>query len=197
MELRTFSGAALAAALLFGYTAMNAAAQVPAGAQEETVLQEAADIHADIHIAKGDELLLARKYARARKEYQEAAKLMRADGIVPEDAVQRIARSLYYERKHRSAVSVLDGLAKEAAQAGEVAIQTRALANATWLLWFDCTQRRCPGGKLEIQNRQRQIERLLSSPYLDDGERRKLAVRVGVSPDVVMLAKAKRTRVRA
>jgi hypothetical protein len=120
-------------------------------------------------IEEGDLLVGERKYAQARKSYEAAAELIRGEGGFPALPLRRLARSYYYQGKYQTAVSLLDDLARESAAVGDIASQAWALADAAWVLGFDCkahTRQERPGARLEMTERAQQIRMVLASPYL-------------------------------
>jgi hypothetical protein len=120
-----------------------------------------ADPEVQAHLDKGDELVAARKFGAARREYKAAAELIRAEGKLPVQAVRRSAISLYYEGRYQSAAKALDKLSTEAATYGDVATQVWALADAAWIDGI-------AGRKIDMERRLTRLNRLLTSPYLPE-----------------------------
>ncbi len=69
----------------------------------------------------------------ARREFVIAAALDRDAGRVPVDAAFGLAHCLYSQSYNREAALVMNKLADEAAQTGDVETEARALADAVWL----------------------------------------------------------------
>ncbi len=152
-----FVGAVLAAS--------SAIDPVAAVAQDDIVLEAEwrmiNNAEARGHMAKGDELLGSSSYGAARREYEMAAELIRADGEFPALAVHRQARSFYHEGMNQMAISRLDDLADEAATFGDLVTQVWALADQAWIQGQ-------AGFKIDMDRTVVRLERLLTSPYLPD-----------------------------
>ncbi len=116
-------------------------------------------------IAKGDELASDQKFGAARREYGAAAEIAREEGVLPVEAVRRIANTFYFEGRFQSAARTLEGLAAEAASYGDIVVQAWALADAAWIHGLD-------GARIDMERRVTELERLLRSPYLPDQVRR-------------------------
>lgn len=87
----------------------------------------------DFYLQLGDLLAARYRYAAARMRYEMAADLERIDGILPVEALRRIANTHYFEGDYGKARQKLVELAAEAAEAGEWETQLWALADAAWL----------------------------------------------------------------
>jgi hypothetical protein len=87
----------------------------------------------DFYLQLGDLLTARYRYAAARMRYEMAADLDRIDGILPVEAMRRIANTHYFEGDYGKARQELVALAAEAAEAGEWETQLWALADAAWL----------------------------------------------------------------
>lgn len=161
--------ALVVAALLLGVSATNGATQVNRGTNGSDGLDAIPDAAA-AHIEQGDLLVGEQEYGKARGEYRAAVELIRAEDGFPGVPIRRIASSYYFEGKYQHAIAVLDRLADEAADIGDVVTQTWALADAAWILGKDCFRNNRPGAKLEIARRVKQVERLLESPNLPADE---------------------------
>lgn len=123
---------------------------------------------------EAEELLGQRKYNEARKTFEQAAEIIRAEGGFPAIPLRRIAKSYYHQGRLQTAVDLLDDLARQAAEVGDVATQAWALADAAWVMGIECsTHSRAehPGARLEMADRSKQIRMLLASPYLPDDVR--------------------------
>lgn len=116
---------------------------------------------------KGDDLVAEGKYGPARREYSRAADLMRADGLVPERPLRRIAYSHYYQGRYQSAVDVLEELAEEANQYGDLATRVWAIADAAWIEGI-------AGYDIDLKRRLATLDKLLGSPFLPDGVRQEV-----------------------
>jgi tetratricopeptide (TPR) repeat protein len=81
----------------------------------------------------GDLLTAQHRFAAARMRYETAANLDRNDGILPVEAVRRIANTYYFEGAYDKARDKLVELAAEAERLGEWETQLWALADAAWL----------------------------------------------------------------
>lgn len=111
------------------------------------------------HLQRGDEFFTQGDLNAARKEYQAAAKLMRADNQIPARAMHRIAYTQYYEGKYQTAGKTLEKLAQEAAAFGDLKTEAWALADAAWVAWK-------AGDTLDVKRRVARLERLLTSEFL-------------------------------
>lgn len=78
-------------------------------------------------------LALSGRFHEARDLYARAARVQRADGTLPEEALWSLAQMYHGEGRIRRAAVTLKNLAWEAALAGKHVIQTRALLEATLL----------------------------------------------------------------
>ena len=131
--------------------------------------QEALDL-----LNEAEVLLGQHKYNEARENFERAAEIIRAEGGFPAVPLRRIAKSYYHQGRLQTAVSLLDDLAQQAAEVGDIPSQAWALADAAWVLGIDCsTHSRAehPGGRLELINRSQRIRMLLASPYLPNDVR--------------------------
>ncbi|MGD8866118.1 MAG: tetratricopeptide repeat protein [Gemmatimonadales bacterium] len=123
---------------------------------------------------EAEALLGQRKYNEARKNFEQAAEIIRAEGGFPAIPLRRIAKSYYHQGRLQTAVALLDDLARQAADVGDIGTQAWALADAAWVMGIDCsTHSRAehPGARLEMLDRSKQIRMLLASPYLPDDVR--------------------------
>ena len=110
-------------------------------------------------VVRGDALTGMRRFAAAEREYRNAAEIARREGHLPSFTLWHLASAYYYEGNPQRAAVVLEQLAAEAAQRGELAVQALALFNAAWL--------NGEGGRgrtaaTEIVD----LSRLLRSPYM-------------------------------
>ena len=110
-------------------------------------------------VVRGDALTGMRRFAAAEREYRNAAAIVRREGHLPSFTLWHLASAYYYEGNPQRAAVVLEQLAAEAAQRGDLAVQALALFNAAWL--------NGEGGRgrtaaTEIAD----LSRLLRSPYM-------------------------------
>lgn len=85
------------------------------------------------YVQLGDMLSAQQRFAAARMRYEMAANLDRSDGILPVEALRRIANAFYFEGDYQMAREWLVELASEAGQYGDRGAQLWALADAAWL----------------------------------------------------------------
>lgn len=127
---------------------------------------------ADLHIERAKVLAVTGRFAEARSEYLQAAKIQRADGLLPTDALWQIAESFYAERNEVAAAITLDGLAHEAEKYGDATLAARALLEASVL--YDSA-----GMRREAHDAAGRLERLRNSTYLPDELRATIDARLG------------------
>lgn len=113
---------------------------------------------------RGDELAAEGHWGAARRQYKVAADRMRRQGVLPSRVMRRIANSYYYEDRYQSAGKVLEQLAEEAADFGELHCEVWALADAAWVAGV-------AGDKIDMERRLARLDRLLTSPFLPDAVR--------------------------
>lgn len=124
MLLVTLTSAAILAAA--------SSSQVPPSAESVAAgIAVAADVNPHLQNAraaleKGDVTL-------ARREYRFAQLVDRDAGVIPVEASQGLAGVLFAQEQPREAAEVMLQLAEEAARAGEIDLEARALVSATWL----------------------------------------------------------------
>jgi len=133
----------------------------PIRPEDPTVLPEMVQSRVSAYIMRGDQLAAEGKFAAARREYEQAAQIVREANKLPAHAVRRIANSFYYEERFQSAGKVLLDLADEAAEFGDVVTQVWATADAAWVA-------AAAGDKIDVEHRLASLEKLLTSPYLPD-----------------------------
>ena len=85
------------------------------------------------YVQLGDLLTAQHRFASARMRYETAANLDRSDGILPVEAVRRVANTYYFEGDYGKAREKLAELAAEADEAGDWEVELWALADAAWL----------------------------------------------------------------
>jgi tetratricopeptide (TPR) repeat protein len=141
---------------------------IPAGAGELTPQVQA-------HLRRGGEFTGREKYALAVRAYRRAVEIARAQGHLPSLSSWRWANAHYYEGDLASAARVLDALAGEAAQHGDLVVQARALYNAAWV-------HARLGRRAEAETRLARLARLLASPYMPASEQRPLSLMSGRGP---------------
>ena len=147
-----------------GVTSMETEAAVAQDAVLEVEWLAIANAEAVEHIRLGDEALGSSKYGMARRHYEEAAELIRADGDLPAMAMHREAAAFYFEGMNASAISALDRLAAEAAMYGDVVTQVWALADVAWVQGK-------AGKKIDMERTVERLQRLMKSPYIPDAVR--------------------------
>ncbi len=84
-------------------------------------------------IAVGDRLVAAGDFETARDAYDVAARMVRSQGVLPQEALRRIANAYYFEGDYERAAVTLDRLALEAVAFDEAVAELWALADAAWL----------------------------------------------------------------
>lgn len=121
------------------------------------------DPHPEVQaqMERGDDLFAQRKFSAARRAYDKAAEIARAEGLLPDKPLRRLANVYYFEGRFKSAAKVLDELAEEAAAYGELPTQVLAVVDAAWLHGK-------LGSKREVDRRLARVERLLASPYMPE-----------------------------
>lgn len=160
MRRVTRLSAALALAALLGAAPAAAIGPVAEGLGPEE--------EARAHLERGDQLVAEGKFSAARSSYEKAAKIIRSDGELPTEALRRIANAYYFEGRLQSAAHVLDDLASEAAAFGDLPTQAWALADGAWVYGK-------LGSAIGVNRRVERLERLLSSPYLPESVRDRIA----------------------
>ncbi len=116
-------------------------------------------------IAVGDRLVAAGDFEAARDVYDVAAKMVRSQGELPQEAVRRIANAYYFEGDYENAAATLDRLAVEAVAFDELVAELWALGDAAWLAGL--------GDEPDDAIRQR-FERRLDSSDLPASEREEI-----------------------
>lgn len=129
MSIIARSVAFLASIALFVFAA-------PFGITADRPLGESAVVTtmARAQIAVGDRLAAAGDFETARNVYDVAAKMVRSQSGLPEEAVRRIANAYYFEGDYENAAATLDRLALEALAFDETIAELWALADAAWLV---------------------------------------------------------------
>jgi hypothetical protein len=122
-------------------------------------------------VVRGDALTGMRRFTAAEREYRNAAEIVRREGHLPSFTLWHLASAYYYEGNPQRAAVVLEQLAAEAAQCGDLAVQALALFNAAWL--------NGEGGRgrtaaTEIAD----LSKLLRSPYMPVAVRDHLTARL-------------------
>lgn len=119
----------------------------------------------DFYVQLGDMLTARYRYEAARMRYEMAADLDRIDGILPVEALRRIANTHYFEADYGMAREKLVELAGEAAEIGEWEVQLWALADAAWLA--DLAQ-----DEVSFQRHLQQCDLLLDAHKIADARRK-------------------------
>lgn len=117
------------------------ALQVPASASTTTVAigpgipASDGELSAAVqtHIARGASLTGIQRYAEAEREYRAAADIVRRQGHLPSLTLWHLACAYYYEGNPHQGAVVLERLAGEASQWGDLVVQALALYHAAWL----------------------------------------------------------------
>lgn len=149
------------AILLTGATSNLGATTLPDQPCAAIIAVNGTDPDAEAYLSKAAELMAERRYSAARRAYNAAAELLRAEGILPVEPLRRIADAYYFEGRYQSAAATLDRLATEAATHGDLATEVWALADAAWVDGI-------AGHKIDMDRRLERLIRLLDSPYLPE-----------------------------
>ncbi len=88
---------------------------------------------AQAQIAVGDRLVAFGDFKTARDVYDVAAKMVRSQGELPQEALRRIANAYYYEGDFENAAATLDRFAVEATAFDDPIAELWALSDAAWL----------------------------------------------------------------
>lgn len=130
-------------------------------------------------VVRGDALTGMRRFEAAQREYRGAAEMARRQGHLPSFSLWHLASAYYYQGDPRRAAAVLEQLAVEAGQCGDLAVQALALFNAAWL--------NGEGGRGRTAATQvADLNRLLRSPYMPDAVREHLMARLAPSGAVAV-----------
>jgi len=122
-------------------------------------------------VVRGDALTGMRRFAAAQREYRAAVDIAHRQGHLPSFTLWHLASTYYYQGDPQRAAAVLEQLAAEAAQCGDLAVQALALFNAAWL--------NGEGGRGRTAATQvADLNRLLRSPYMPDAIRDHLTGRL-------------------
>lgn len=107
----------------------------PFGLTADRPMGESAVVAAMAHaqIAVGDRMVAAGDFETARDIYDVAAKMVRSQGELPQEAVRRIANAYYFEGDYDNAAATLDRLAVEAVAFDDLMAELGALGDAAWL----------------------------------------------------------------
>lgn len=96
--------------------------------------------------------------AESEALYRQAAKTARRQGHLPSLSLWRLASHYFAYGDAVRAGRVLDGLANEAAERGDVGVQALAIHYSAWLYG--------KAGRPEFENRMTKLQKLMQSPYL-------------------------------
>lgn len=91
--------------------------------------------------------------------YREAAKMARQQGHLPSHCMWRLANQHFADGDAVRAGAVLDDLAKEAAERGDLGVQALAIHYSAWVYGQ-------AGRGSEFNKRMTRLEKLMQSPYL-------------------------------
>lgn len=121
--------------LLVTATLMGSALPASASLSSDSAIGRFSDTNPTPSTVLQDAHALARAgdFGGARKHYALAARMQRAAGILPEEAMWHLAQMYHGEGRIRKAAMTLEHLAWEAALAGDPELQARALLEATVL----------------------------------------------------------------
>ena len=97
--------------------------------------------------------------AESEALYRQAAKTARRQGHLPSLSLWRLASHYFAYGDTVRAGRVLDGLANEAAERGDVGVQALAIHYSAWLYGK-------AGRGPEFENRMTKLQKLMQSPYL-------------------------------
>jgi hypothetical protein len=122
-------------------------------------------------VVRGDALTGMRRFVAAQREYRQAVEIAHRQGHLPSFTLWHLASTYYYQGDPQRAAAVLEQLAAEAAQCGDLAVQALALFNAAWL--------NGEGGRGRTAATQvADLNRLLRSPYMPSAIRDHLTERL-------------------
>jgi hypothetical protein len=124
-----------------------------------------------VRLARGDELTGSQRFAAAENEYRFAADIGRREGHLPSYTLWHLASAYYYQGDPQRAAGVLEQLAVEASQSGDLVVQALALFNAAWLNG-EAGHGRVAATELT------DLSRLLRSPYMPNVVREVLMERM-------------------
>jgi hypothetical protein len=139
-----------------------------------TAAESDSDINDQVEalIGIGDWLTAERRWGAARRAYGDAARLRRVQGRLPAESLRRLANTYYFERDYAEAARLLDELAAEASEFGDLPVRARALGDAAWL--------HAKIGRTDTAHeRVSQLALLIRSPFMPDSVRTVLVVRAG------------------
>lgn len=148
-------GMGLAATSTYDDDALTTATSSPVAAEVQALIE------------KGDAYAAEGHFGRARRAYSEAVKLQRQHGQLPARALRRIANAHYYQDRYQTAGKVLEDLAEEAAEFGDLEVQVWALADAAWIAGI-------AGLKLDMDRRLARLDKLMTSQFLPEDIRREV-----------------------
>ncbi len=119
---------AVAAALVCLVAAASVSIRTSSAASRTAVLAAAGTL-----LEEGDALTAGARFEAAREVYGQAAELARSAGVMPVEAVRRVANAYYFEGRYAEAAEVLEQFAAEAALWHDPVAQAWALADAAVL----------------------------------------------------------------
>ena len=110
-------------------------------------------------VSRGDKLTGVQRFAEAQREYRRAAEIARQQGHLPSFTLWHLAGAYYYQGDPRRAADVMQQLASEAAEWGDLSVEALALFNAAWL--------NGQGGRGQVAATQLvALTKLMRSPYM-------------------------------
>jgi tetratricopeptide (TPR) repeat protein len=132
------------------------------------------DPTAELRLERARALLLLGEFEEARSEFVAAAKLQRASGVLPTEALWGIAEIHHGRAQDAQAAGVLVELAHEAELRGNPVVQAKALLEA--IVLYEVLDQHQEAIRLAAR-----LEPLRSSPYLSDELRIEIDTRVFMS----------------
>jgi tetratricopeptide (TPR) repeat protein len=130
-------------------------------------------------LTRGNELTAQRRYAEAQAEFRAAATVARRQGHLPSRSLWHLACAYYYQGDNLGAVNALDELRRDAARFGDLRVEALALFNAAWLDGQ-------AGRYTKAQSRVKELQQLLSSPYMPVAIRDHLTTRLNTQGEIAV-----------
>jgi len=152
--------------LTLAFVAIGLTASAPRLITFDGSLDNSAVVEAMVEsqIAAGDGFVQSRQFGSAVQAYEVAATLDRARGLVPVEALRRMANARYYQGHYNGAVEALARLADEAAAAGDPATEFWAALDAAIM-------GRLVGDDTGLERMITRAQLLLDSPSFSEAER--------------------------
>jgi tetratricopeptide (TPR) repeat protein len=165
-----FAAAALLLTLAGSPIASHAFAQ-PEGPTTPSSTDPSDPAVAQMHLERARALSLLGHFDEAHAEYEQAARLQRANNILPAEALWGIAEIYYGQGRDLQAATVLAELAREAELRGDPVVQVKALMEAAVL--YQSQARSEEAARLALR-----LQPLRNSPYLSDDLRAQIDSRL-------------------